>query len=709
MKEYNDKVIKGAAIRGEQLKLARAQAIYKAAKAHPYADEVLCFVNSKGDEIIRMRMTHLEIPDEPVNAINDEEEVAVICHPEDVTIPEVYALRRDFPTELPHSNAKPFVRPVSLCVSDVPFTDIRPQFNAHDFLNYVRRWFSLNSINQLHEANRPLEVFFGFHEVCCILNERSDANPYVRYSNKTKLSSTLEFVEKSRATHYLISIPTEKVYASNFVRIPQTLGDLRTVQSTAQLTLTDSLWVILTHSVAGKSDLPLAILVFITQISDDNKKTSHDLFLIKVPVSPKEIVYKKWVLGKADFEQWFYSQQVDVLLLDIMTSRDLNAIYNGIKETFKKVGIIGTGTLGSAVIDHFEREGCSEEVAIVDYDILLPHNLSRHTLTTNKVMASKVHSIKDAYKGFFFQKVEAIEGNVLTLKNNDKERLFKDTQLIMDFSTSIAVERVLAKDGQNYRRCTSFLNPKGDDIVLMMEDKDRAHRLDLLEMDYYRNLIIDERFSSHLEQTGSVRTNSFSCRSESAILNYENVRVLSAIVSNQIRKHYSEDQACLGIWHYEAEQGSVVSQPLTVTEWHNEKLGSIQVYVSKAIEDEIHTMALASPDKETGGCLFGSYDRDHNSIYVYYMVEAPIDSIHTPVSFVRGFNGLTEEYERITKLTYHQVRYLGEWHSHRAMPNTPSDDDKKQFDELWAEQLSQDLPFVQMIYGNNGFYIKAAM
>ena len=34
-------------------------------------------------------------------------------------------------------------------------------------------------------------------------------------------------------------------------------------------------------------------------------------------------------------------------------------------------------------------------------------------------------------------------------------------------------------------------------------------------------------------------------------------------------------------------------------------------------------MAAASLNKETGGCLFGSYDRDHNIIYVYYMVPAP--------------------------------------------------------------------------------------
>ena len=195
MKEYNHKITKGSPIRGDQLRIARAKAIFKAAMGHPYARDIQCYVNGKDDVIIKMCLTHLEIPDEPVYEICDEEEIAVVCHPEDINLPEVYALRKDFPTELPHSNAMPFVRPVSLCVSDVAFADIRPQFNAHDFINCIRRWFCLSSINKLHEANRPLEVFFGFHEACCVLNELSDDNPYIRYLKTPKCSFTLEFVE----------------------------------------------------------------------------------------------------------------------------------------------------------------------------------------------------------------------------------------------------------------------------------------------------------------------------------------------------------------------------------------------------------------------------------------------------------------------------------------------------------------------------------
>lgn len=709
MTDYNHKITNGSPIRGEHLKLSRAKAIYKAATVHSYIKDVLCYVNGKGDAIIKMRLTHLEIPDEPIYEINDEEEIAIICHPEDINIPEVYALRKDFPTELPHSNAKPFTRPVSLCVSDVAFADIRPQFNAHDFLNSIRRWFSLNSINKLHESNRPLEVFFGFQEVCCILNERSDNNPYIKYSKKTKLSSTLEFVERNKATHYLVGIPTEKIHASNFVRIPQTMGDLKDVQSIDHFSLTDSLLAVLTKSIAGKATLPLLILIYVTQTSEDDKKTSQELFLIKTDCFPKDIVHKKKVLSKEAFEKWFYELSVKVVLLEFMISRCGNAINNGIEDCFNKVSVVGIGTLGSAVIDHWVRQGCSEEIDLIDCDILLPHNLSRHTLATDKVMTSKVRSIKDSYHGILSQKINTIDRNFLTLSRNDKVSLFKGTELVMDFSTSIAVERKLANDERNFRRCTSFLNPKGDDVVLLIEDKDRISRLDLLEMDYYRNLIVDEKFAHHLEQTETVRTNTFSCRSESMILNYENVRVLSAIISKQIRKYYALGQALLRIWHFDAENGTVLSLPMTITNWHYEVLGGIQIYISDAVEKEIQTMTAASPDKETGGCLFGSYDRDHNCIYIYYMVSAPEDSIHSPVSFVRGFKGLTAEYERITKLTYHQVRYLGEWHSHPNMPNTPSETDQKQFEELREEQQSQDLPFVQIIHGSNGLFVTAVM
>ena len=96
--------------------------------------------------------------------------------------------------------------------------------------------------------------------------------------------------------------------------------------------------------------------------------------------------------------------------------------------------------------------------------------------------------------------------------NNDKQRAFENADLIIDASTSIAVERNLALDNSygDARRSSVFLNPKGTELVLLYEDTERKYRLDLLEMTYYRMLIVDERLNDHLsvsenkEQTASV-------------------------------------------------------------------------------------------------------------------------------------------------------------------------------------------------------------
>ena len=77
------------------------------------------------------------------------------------------------------------------------------------------------------------------------------------------------------------------------------------------------------------------------------------------------------------------------------------------------------------------REGITKELVITDFDFLFPHNICRHILPAEKVMTSKVKSIKDLYKGIFAQKLTALEGNYLSLCKHDKERMNDGTQLII--------------------------------------------------------------------------------------------------------------------------------------------------------------------------------------------------------------------------------------------------------------------------------------
>ena len=127
MSKNGFKLIKGMELRPADLSSNRAKAIYRVAQNHPYVYDLKCARSSKGNDVVSM-LLDLEIADHPVYAINEKEPVAIVCSKDDSQMPLVYALRSDFPLGLPHTNAVPYDHPVSLCVSDVPYQDMRTSF-----------------------------------------------------------------------------------------------------------------------------------------------------------------------------------------------------------------------------------------------------------------------------------------------------------------------------------------------------------------------------------------------------------------------------------------------------------------------------------------------------------------------------------------------------------------------------------------------------
>ena len=434
-----------------------------------------------------------------------------------------------------------------------------------------------------------------------------------------------------------------------------------------------------------------------------------DLFLVRITPRARDIRHKYGILAPENFKKWFNEIPIEIIFTVEPVARQYNALFNAKDLLYKKLVVVGAGTLGSNILDSFVREGISEEVVFLDFDYLLPHNVARHILPPNVVMHSKVKALENHYSGIIDQKITAIEEDMLRLSENDKKSIYKDTDLIVDASTSVAVERKIAFEpySEKYRCCTVFLNPKGNELVMLMEDKARTQRLDLLEMSYQRNLIIRPELSSHLEIADQQRTNSFSCRSISSILDYDNVGILAGIASQQIQKASKRDDCSLCIWRVDGQDSTVSKISLNISKWKQYKSEDIQVYLANDVQNEMENQKRQSHDKETGGCLFGCYDKDRRIIYVLYMHPAPCDSQSTPASFIRGCEGLSQVKNEISRKTYHQVAYLGEWHSHPNGNCAPSSTDKEQFRQMsdWLEQ--EDLPFVQAISGNDGIYINA--
>ncbi len=701
--------MKGREIRGDQLRLPRSISIYRTVKASPKITIKECRVNSNGDEIIIITLHSLSIPDEPVFPIFKEEDVAIKCCKEDINLPAVFAIRKDFPVGLPHSNAMPFSHPVSMCVSDVSFIDYRLQFSAYDFLITIRRWFELNSIGELHERNRPLEVFY-ISKVVAMIKDLQSHGAYGSFTMVSENTGILKFVDLPEATHYILPFKTDEVLSQGLAEIPKTIGDLKRLTINNGISILNAIEAF--YRKAAEIDLPLLMPILISQKrTNDSTPELIELFFIRFHKKIHDISLRLKKLSGKESTAWLYSQPIEIIMTIPPISRDTNAQSNGLSDLFRQVAFIGAGTLGGNIIDHFIRQGVSKKVVVIDNDKLLPHNIARHVLPPQYVMQSKVKAFKDVYRDIEGQKIDCIDKDFLLFNESDTQRAFGKAELIVDASTSIAVERSLALDNRygNIRRCSVFLNPKGTELILLQEDPDRNYRLDLLEMNYYRVLIINDQFSNHLEVSKSQTTNSFSCRSESAIMDYDNIGMLANVASQQLKKIPLSTSALISIWQVAPDDSTIARVNLPVSEWDSFIKNGVKIYVISDVVEEMKRQRASSIPNETGGVLFGCYDKDRQIIYVLFSQPAPNDSKNSPSSFVRGCDGLEKVQDTVYKKTFYQVRYLGEWHTHPTGSNAPSHTDINQFKEMSHNHLSQDIPFVQAIIGDNGVYINAVM
>lgn len=712
MKDYNDKILRGNEIRGDQLRLPRAQAIYRAVNIHEYAEMVKCQRNASQDEILTFRLKRLQIPEYPEFPIKTEETVAVICTFTDQFWPEVYAVRNNFPIGLPHSNAKPFKRPVSMCVTDYQFYDVRLQFSAFDFVNSIRHWFEKNSIGELHESDRPIEIFMMPDGYYTIIGETERYNPYIKLEQITKISFTLSFSNPKDATHTYMSIVAKPSIATSMVYKPQTIGDLSDL---IELSAQESIITFLVSQCARvpKRARQLPILLFVTinqkrAIVDDH---SIEYFAIDTGVTGETIVSRLFKTSQKEVEDWLRTQPVKIYECRYCIHRVFNKILNSTEVSMANLTIIGTGTLGSNVVDHIVRKGVCERLTIIDNDIYFPHNFGRHALPAKYVMHMKSVAMQNLYADVMGQKIVPVPQNACLLSESEQTQFYGTADLIIDVSTVIAVERHLARDIsiKNGRCCSIFLNPQGTDLVMLMEDKGRMERLDLLEMAYYSALLENDSLQNHLKIPEQRRTSTFSCRSESNIIDYDDIGVLSSIASREIQRHYQQTTANAEIWRINKPEGNVTRVEVPIHEWELYENDGVKVYVSKRLQDTLNKERIAYGNDETGGCLCGCYDRDRRIIYVFAHIPAPPDSKHTPTSFERGTEGLNEKKQQIAQRTYYQVRYIGEWHSHPHSATRPSSLDKEQFAKLNKELLQQDVPFVQMICGTSDFFVKCRM
>jgi hypothetical protein len=282
----------------------------------------------------------------------------------------------------------------------------------------------------------------------------------------------------------------------------------------------------------------------------------------------------------------------------------------------------------------------------------------------------------------------------------NRDKLYTEADLILDASASVAVSRSLSdSDVGQARRFSFFFNPQGTSAVLLAEGANRDVPLRHIEAQYYNAILTKPELAGHLgDPKGTIRY-SGSCRALSNKIPAHAAAILSSLVTVGIRQELQSGKGGIYIWTLQ-DSGAVDSFHSDLVEPRTRQMDDWTISVEALVTAELRQERERHLPSETGGVLLGIVDFEARHIDVVHHLTAPSDSEADEVGFERGVRNLPEDIADCCQKVMHQIRYVGEWHSHpRNTSSRASKKDFKQLEWLSANLASEGVPAAMVIVG----------
>jgi len=725
---YSYPEIEGKNISIKELALPRAIKIARAIINNPYClQDSKSFRRKDSSEIIIITFD-IEVYQNKLNGIKAFEDVAIICHESDDEFPEVFALRTDFKLGLSHTNARVNEHPVSLCISELNFSEIKHKFNAFEFIENIRNWFSLTAIDNLHSEDQPLEAFFITNGYVVLPNVNEATNyenfylsPYEQYSNIYKFENT----SSNESPYWCFKLLADPKVHGFVRRMPTNIENVSDFISVKGIVFHNYVFNFFQETknsfLDSKNLLHKKIAIFIEIPVKRNAGEKHEhterIFII-IDKTIEEIGIESGVWSKEGTNivsiigKLFEIDLIKKLPINIFSimpnfNKVSAALYNNTIPNNDNFVLIGTGALGSQVLNLFARIGYGSWT-IIDFDKLYPHNLAHHALSRDALGCNKAIKLAEKVNNLLEEQFASpIDANFI--KSYNKEEIInvlKKSVAIIDISTSLAVARIIARDFKDTikaQRISSFLNPSGTDLVILAEDKQRKHKLDLLEMQYYRLLYHNSELHNHLQshETSKIRYVRNSCREITSRISETDIAIHASICSKAIKRCIETGKSLVSVWSINQINYEVHNFSIQPSHWSRYIVDDWKIYIDKWLIEKIKNQRIHKLPNETGGILIGSIDNDRKIIYLIDSIFSPEDSIEDESSYIRGIDNLFQNYQDYLKITDNQILYLGEWHSHpKSCSAKPSLYDKKLFLSLMEKMSKQGYPFLMVIFAD---------
>jgi len=636
----------------------------------------------------------------------------------------IVILRSDFPA-VPHLNIHNDNSIKSMCYSELQFNELRHKMNGRFLLECINNWFVKTARNELHRQDQPLEPFFPYVNDTIILKP-APLNQFCRFKQRENSIGIVLIQDdddmsgenfavfmlnfEARRSHLIHQMPKTLNHLLNM--FPEDNVEKRILQQLRRLLLIKTNQEYYLRFQQSNNKLLNCKCIFVLTIplvrqsGEKEEGTDFRAFLTNCKLSTLindfGFVVKKSRLEHDPRKNNNLGENVGLtpynVQIDISSSFARKYNGDGDNQQFK-ISIIGAGALGSQIVNNCVHSGFGEWT-VIDDDILWPHNIARHILTRENMGQNKAEALAESMRTVMVDaKIYAITQNIITESKTINNAL-AESDIIIDASASPAVERYLAIDQQSATRKVSFfLNPQGNSTVMMLEDKHRDIRLDLLEMQYYATLFLNEKYATHLSVPDTL-VYSGTCRSITSRLSQDNIALSAALCCKALKVYSQKTEAALNIWTH--SNGNVNLEKIEVNGWDEKEVNDWKVYMYKPLMNTIRSQRQSSSPNETGGILIGAFDYGRKILYLIGQIESPDDSISSPTSYIRGCCGLEHNLKKIEGVVKDNLYYVGEWHSHPCSSTEKSRDDEILFSAIIEYNRERCRPSCMLILGSEG-------
>lgn len=700
----------------ENLRSARARSLqrYLADGGPIGAKYVAC--SEDGNRQFVIADVLVEVGQLPAIDIRRTERVAFEFADADDKWPWIWALREDFPQALPHTNLMSFGDPPCLCIAVEPFQEMRRRLTSESLVGRVRHWFAATANGTLHPDDQVLEPFLSASATSLIL-------PIDLKNAPDGLVETFT-VQPCDGTHYRVtarrdgqplamSIVTLTMPARTHGRIqrmPNNLAQLAELTDGEGFGLVKSLREVLAKingSVAG-TQVETVTLLLRTPMKrrpedDPNDVSVHAFFLARIDEVAQELGVWQVISGRRGALIGAEARPDRVPLQQFNIEYELEpeeaSMLNGIECRNYSYLAIGAGALGSQVLMNLARGGIRPK-AIVEKDYLSPHNLARHALAGSWIGFNKGRALANEIDSLFgdHHATTALQQDFVSPNNGTMRTAMKDVDYILDLSASQGVAATLATSAEYPRSTSAFMNPTGTDLIILSEDASRHTTLDALESQYLWAVTEEDRLKNHFQKP-TYRRYATGCADRSFVIPQSTVGLFAGIVASAVVCAWSTNKPSAAVWQLQDDLSvkriDIAVRPVTIL-----SAAGWQCVISGAALDNAKQLRTDALPNETGGIMMGSVDLIAKRIYVAGLLRAPIDSVATPVSFIRGTVGVETELSRRGELVDSQLYYVGEWHSHpdnRAAVASPTD--VRAYDTLSERMRQAGYPETMLVVG----------